>query len=249
MRSFDLVDFKVAEADFFIKKLSGEATDPTTIAFYFSAYVAAARSITFCLQAVLNNMPGFSKWYQQKQDKLKQDSLARFFVEARNLSQKVGVVPIQSGSVTKAVDGRLCMKFYFARKHPDFDHLPDLEVIEACRSNFCRLLYIVYDCYVDFGTEIDPHQHYTKINVERQGRNIEDVDEELMGIRGWTYVEGWPEEYRWQLHRNQLPGCRISHLFEEYLNLTKPHPPDLPENPEDFDGISWVPPCIRTQVA
>lgn len=245
MRSFDLVDFKVAEADFFLNKLINEAVDPATVGFYFSAYSAATRSITFCLQAALKDLPGFEPWYRGKQDELKRDLLARFFVEARNIAQKVGVVPIETGVVNRVKNGQIYMKFYFAREHPDFKRLPDIEVGQACKENLCSLLKIVYDCYVDFGTEIDPHQHYTKANFERQGRTIDHVDEELIGIRGWTCVEGWPEEYRWQAHRDRLPGCRIDHLFEEYLGLAKPSPPRLPESPDEYDGLEWIPPCLR----
>jgi len=245
MRSFDLVDFKAAEADFFLKKLANEAIDPIIVGFYFSAYVSAARSITFCLQAVLNDLSGFDAWYKLRQDALKKDGLAKFFVEARNLSQKVGVVPIETGAMDRIEDGQIRIRHFFAHNHPDFKDLPNLDVAQSCKENLRSLLKIVYDCYIDFGTEIDPHQHYTKANYERLNLSIDDVDEELMGVRGWTYVEGWPEEYRWQMHRNQIPGCRIGPLFEEYLGLIKPGPPQLPETLEDFDGVSWVPPCLE----
>lgn len=245
LRSFDLVDFKVAEADFFLRNLQNAGMNPLTAGFYFSAYSAAARSITFCLQAVLKDLPGFEAWYDRKQAELKQDPLAQFFVASRNMSQKIGVVPIQAGFSSENEKGEIKSAFYFNREHPDFKNLPDCEVGQACAQYLRTLIKIVYECYVEFGPEIDPHQHYTRESFDLLGLTIDDADEELMGVRGWTYVDGWPEAYRWQALRNQLPGCRIDHLFMEYLNLRRPTPPLLPENPDHFDGKEWVPPCLK----
>jgi len=245
MRSFDLVDFKMMEADFFLKKLRQEAVDPTTVGFYFSAYTAAARSVTFCLQAVLNDLEGFKEWYEKRQIELSNNLVSKFFIEARNMAQKVGVVPINRGVSKGIMDGKLQMEFYFARGHPDFKSLPDTEVGFTCAEYLKCLLKIIYDCYVDFGVEIDPHQHYTKTNFARMGKTIDDADEELMGIRGWTFVEGWPEGYRWQAHRDQLPGCRIDHLFYEYLGMEVPKPPRLPKDPDDYNEADWIPPSIK----
>jgi hypothetical protein len=245
MRSFDLVDFKIMEADFFLKKLSQEATTPITCRFYFSAFTAAARSVTFCLQSVLSDLEGFKMWYEKRQIELSLNPVTKFFVEARNMAQKVGVVPIDRWVSKGIIDGKLQMEFYFASDHPDFGYLPNGEVGVTCVEYLKCLLNLVYDCYVDFGVEIDPHQHYTKANFLRIGKTIDDADEELMGVRGWTFIEGWPEAYRWQAHRDQLPGCRIAHLFYEYLKIEVPKPPRLPNDQNDFNGNDWVPPSIE----
>ena len=165
MRSFDLVDFKVLEADFFLEKISREP-DPIIIKFYFSAYTSAARSITFSLQAVMKGVPEFDEWYESKQEILKKDKLAKFFVQARNISQKVGVAPIYGGSMKKNDDGKLVVKYFFGRDHPDFKDLPESDVATACKDNFSRLLLLIHECYVKFGVVIDPHQYYTKANFE-----------------------------------------------------------------------------------
>lgn len=239
MRSFDLVDFKIGEGEYFLKKIRN-SKDIFEVRFLFSAYVSAVRSVTFCLQAVLSDIDGFKNWYSTKQENLKKDSVAKFFLEARNLSQKVGTVPISSGSSS---NGKT--KHYFDSKNPEFKSLPEEDVYTACQEYFTLVLKLVYDCYVDFGTTIDPHQHYTKPNFILLGKSIDDLDEYLIGIRGYTSFARWPEEYRWQAHRNSMPGCRISALFPKYLGLLKPHPPQLPADPAQFDGISWVPPCLN----
>jgi hypothetical protein len=65
--------------------------------FYLSAFVSAARSVTFALQAVMSKYPGFGEWYPSRRDHLAQSALARFFVTLRNHAQKVGTLPIQGG--------------------------------------------------------------------------------------------------------------------------------------------------------
>lgn len=173
--------------------------------------------MTFCLQAVLHDLENFTKWYEKKQLELSGNSNSKFFVEARNMAQKTRVVSITIGVSKGIVNGKLQMEFYFSKEHPDFKFLPDTEVGLTCSEHLKNLLKIIYDCYVDFGVEVDPHQFYTRVNFARMGKTIDDADEELMGIRGWTFVEGWPEEYRWQAHREKLPGCRIDELFYEYI--------------------------------
>ena len=240
MRSFDLVDYKVGEGEYFLKKLEVSG-DLFEVRFLFSAFVSAIRSITFCLQASLSDLEGFKQWYENQQSELRKNQLAKFFLEARNISQKVGVVPISSGSYNEER-----VLHYFDMSNPEFGYLPEDDVITSCQNYFRAVLKVVYDCYVDFGVHIDPHQHYTKANYDKIGKTIDDLDEYMMGVKGWTAVTEWPEAYRWQAHRNNTPGCRISGLFIKYLNLEKPHPPILPENPEDFNGDYWVPPSINS---
>ncbi|MBI3218270.1 MAG: hypothetical protein HYZ44_02035 [Bacteroidetes bacterium] len=239
MRSFDLVDFKIAESEYFLKRIT-RSKDMFEVQFLFSAYVSAMRSVTFCIQASLSDLDGFALWYESKQRELKNDPLAKFFLQARNLSQKVGVVPISSGSYSK---GKAL--YYFDCANSEFANPPKEDVATACVKYLKVILRVVYDCYVDFGTTIDPHQYYTKTNYAKLGKAIEDLDEQMTGIRGYTGFVNWPEEYRWQAYRNSVPGCRISSLFPQYLGLHKPHPPSLPNDPKEFDGISWVPPCLQ----
>lgn len=247
MRSFDLVDFKVLEAQFFLEKMEGFVVIPE-INYLFSAYSSACRSVTFCLQAVLKDIVGFAAWYAEQQEILKNDPLSKFFVEARNLSQKVGVVPISGGSGGLNQNGEMICINYFDTKNPDFKKLPEKDVVSACKEQFVNILKIIYECYIEFGVHIDAHQYYTAENFKFIGKTIDDADEEIFGIRGWTYVDGWPEAYRWNALRDQVPGCRVSYLFAQYLNKQKPHPPIPASKLENYVEVEWVPPSIKNKI-
>lgn len=57
-------------------------------------------------------------------------------------------------------------------------------------------------------------------------------------VRGWTQVEGYSEEYRWQALRDGEPGCRVNNIFEEHLGKTVAEPPRLP-NLEPPESQGW----------
>ena len=53
MRSFSPVDEKLEEADFFLEGMAASEKSWLRTRFLFSAFVSAARSVTFALQASL----------------------------------------------------------------------------------------------------------------------------------------------------------------------------------------------------
>lgn len=236
-RSFDLVDFKVAEAHFFLSKMSLVDYDLLEMRFLFSAFVSACRTITLSLQATLHDSKRFTDWYAVQQEQIRNDPLARFFHAVRNDVAHVGVNPIRGGAI--------CTPGSSAKWHFRFDDCPNLakcapdtDVVESCRRHFVTLLGIIFECYVDFGPDIDPHQRYTEEYFQSIGKTIEDAEDELFGHRGWTSAEGIPPEYRWQMLRGSVPGCRIEWLFQEYLGKTLPHPAHIPMS--EAEGGGWV---------
>lgn len=267
MRSFDLVDEKVGEADFFLDRLLTAGWDMFPVRCYFSAFVASARSITFALQAALKGLEGFDSWYEQRQQALQDNKTARFFNAVRRASQHIGINPVTQGVMRTCASEKV--KWYFApgpgmgmlsgkdrivelaralliRRgipevstmtppevlkrcfgYSDLPEAPKVDVVTACQEYMGMLVGTVYHCYERFGLHIDAHQHYTQEHYTCMGKTIEDAEEELFGVRGWTAVPGVPTEYRWQMLRDSQPGCRISHLFEKYLGRTPPVPERL----------------------
>lgn len=232
-RSFDVVDWKVIEAEFFLRQLKDCGADFVAVRCFSSAFVAAARSITFALQASISGLPQFEGWYKEKQAALKQNKLARFFHEYRCVSQHVGDDPVRAGS-----GGPGQPWLFWFMPSPDLKEVPEEDLVSAASQYFQTLLELVYECYVRFGPEIDPHQRYTAEHFASLGLTIADAEEEIGFPRGWTDI-GDPsaEPYRWQAIRRSVSGCGINDIFNEYLGRTTPLPAALP---------SWQPSGPRT---
>ena len=240
--SFDIVEQKVRESEFFLKKMVESGQQWFEFSCYLTAFLSAARSITFALQR-FNHINGFREWYESKQETLKKDTLAKFFIEIRNDNVHGGSVPI-SGAIffhDKAV-----------YRFRDTDNLEQEDVVTNCRIQFVKLLEIVYDCYVKFGIHIDPQQYFTKENFETKGLDIDDAEISIWGWVMTSYIEeGMDEDDRWYELRSKVGECEINHLFKAYLNKVTPQP-IIPDRIQDIDfideerGWDYIPPGFET---
>lgn len=217
-RSFGIVEDKVAEADFFLEKMAACGINLLEAGFYFSAFASAARSVTFALQASLTGVDGFSEWYEPRQRALSKDPLARFFVDARNFSQKVGLNPVVGGSMVSTLSGpgHILLNFGPPGYHKELPATPRMDVISACRHYVASLVQLLRECHARFGPIIDPYLYYTAEAFGARGLGIEDAEEELFGIRGWTSAPDIPESERWRLLRESVPGSSLPEIFEKY---------------------------------
>lgn len=220
-RSFGLVDDKVAEADFFLQRISDSDRDFFAFRCYVSAFASSARSITFALKSVLTGIDRFDAWYVDRQKRLRDDRLARFFHEFRRVSQHIGVNPVSGGAT-----GPDRKRLHFFMSEPDLPNVPDCDVETACRDYFLALIELVYECYLEFGPVIDGQQYFTEGNFSRLGKTFEDAVEELGFPRDWMDAirESAREPDRWRILRSQADGCLINSLFEKYLGKSVPHP-------------------------
>ncbi len=215
-RSFDNVDFKLAEADFFLQKIQSSSLELFECNFHFSAFLSAARSVTFALQAVMTEVDGFADWYEQQQEVLRTSETALRFKNLRNECLKTGDLPVTGGSFNR---GKVTLFLTLPDGRSSADQV---DAIAAATDYMRRLVKLVFECYAAFGPVIDAEQHYSAKNLKRTGRTIDDVDEELFGIRGWT--SGVQDAERLRLLRQSQPGCRVDYLFERYLGQKRPRP-------------------------
>ena len=227
-RSFQIVEDKIAETEFFLDKLQFNGADFShynfyaEAHFYLSAFLSAVRSITFCLQASLNDLEGFEHWYQEKQNKLRNDNLAKFFLEARNLSQKVGYYPLVGGRMHSDENDVISVILYFDKQNEEgLKNIPDTDVYTACKTQFVQILEIIKDCYISFGKIIDPEKYYTFENLTENGLRIEDFEIELGFEEGWTNEEGLTIEDRVMLLSQYIPECEIDWIFVKYLGTDR----------------------------
>jgi hypothetical protein len=237
-RSFDCVDLKLGEADFFLEKLRSCGVSIWEANFYFSAFVSAARSVTFALQAVMNDQPEFAVWYSSKQAEMRADPVCSFFVTYRNEVLKTGELPITGGFATHSPDkpAEVEITHHFSRSIVTGDKIPpkgrvefirsvmagtdevagEPDVVTYCREYMSKVAGLVACCYRDFGPVIDPEEHYTLVNLRRINKSLEDVEEELGLPRGFTNIGSHDDEERLRVLRSQIPRSNIKHLFEKY---------------------------------
>ncbi len=196
VRTFDNVDLKLAEADFLLEKLEGTRGNVIEAGFYFSAFVSAARSVTFALQTVMAKAEGFTDWYAERQRELSVNLVAKYFVNRRNEATKTGERAIFSAERVPTEDGGTDWEYFFWPPMSD-DRAADHElvpVIRTVRQYMESLTELIAGCYEGFGPVIDPDRYYTEENLARLGITIEDVEESLGFPGGWTYLDGSHED-------------------------------------------------------
>jgi len=220
-RSADLIDAKVFEADFFLGHLRNSGTDFFAVRCYFSAFASAARSITFAMQAVLRDTPGFREWYDGEQARLKAHPTARFFHLARNDSQKVGITPVNQGRSEWRSDGPPLVTYHFSGGFQgDPSLVPQTDVASACRELLTLLVEVVYRAYEEFEI-VTPRSFFSVANLKRTNLSIEDIEEAVGFPRGWTHAEGLGIEARLKMLERVTPDTAIDGMFLKYLGKAR----------------------------
>jgi hypothetical protein len=79
--------------------------DPDQFTTKLNACIQAARSVTFVLQKEHGKSDGFDTWYREWQGRMRNDSLMRWLVDARNTVEKEGDLDTQSQAVVSLAVG------------------------------------------------------------------------------------------------------------------------------------------------
>jgi len=219
--SFDWVDDKLYEADFFLEQMESHRNDWNHVRYCFSAFVSAARSVTFSLQAVMRGYDGFAEWYQDEQSRLADSPLARFFVKVRNETQKQGRNPVNSAHSQPSASGEFHVSYFFLDWSEDSEvSMLDQDVHDACRIHMTSIVSLIHQCYLKFGDQIDPQQYYTVENLDKLGKTVDDVMMEVMGVPPGYVSYDDPEDVLRQIRR-QMPVPSIDPLFVKYLGVDR----------------------------
>ena len=214
IEGFQAFEFKIAEADFFLDQIKKQ---DSSLPYYFSAFLSATRSITFCLQKHLSYLEDFEVWYQPWRERLESSSLANYFKALRNKNQKEGYNPVA-----------IHISFYDCKQDEEgnivFIYISMPEIIEDSENYFRLLMELVFDCFKRFGPIVDPDQYYTEENIAKIGKSIEDIEEELGYPRGWTDAfKDNPDSFRIRLNLllSEIPRSPIDIYFVKYLGKDK----------------------------
>ena len=199
-RVLDLIERKVAEADFFLDAMQDSGFNIFGFYCYFSAFLSASRSITFTLQAVMSGTPGFDEWYEVARQPLKEDSRARFFVQLRNIATKTGEAGIVGGSSHRLEDGSVLITHYF---DPELTgSLPD----DIRRQEVTSMSWYYMKLLVDLVSEWE-RWYYTEVpgaDPSTRFRTPEELEEALGLPIGWTDV-GLSDEQRMRILLSREP--------------------------------------------
>lgn len=216
-RGFHIVADKFGEADYFLELMREKEEHYKEFEYALSAFASAARSITFSLQAVMSKYPEFSKWYIPKQEELKKNKLAKFFLDLRNHLQKVGSVPVaSSGSI---VYGNFFSDTEFV-PIPEIKEVPVGNVIKLAESYLIDVLEVLKECYHNFSAYVDPRAIFTTDGLSVLGWSIEDLEEALGFPRGYTDVEfedGEKDKNRLKALSRYGGDEEMEQYFEKYL--------------------------------
>jgi hypothetical protein len=223
MRSFGTVEDKIKETDFFLEKIKKSTFGKEMFLgtrYYLSAFLSASRSITFSLQAAMKDIPDFEEWYEQQRNRLRQNELAKYFLEARNLSQKVGYYPLSNGHMFRDENNTRYIKYFFDQFPDDIQTpVPKEDVLTACTKYLILLLELICDCFKKFGNVIDPIQYFIH-SITEGGKSLEDIEEELGYPRGWTDIIPYEERIR-ILRQHFDKDVTIDYVFEKYLGTNR----------------------------
>lgn len=232
-RSFGAVEEKLAETEFFLRKLRGVRQLSAEGPYFFSAFVSAARSVTWAMQASLNHVDGFPAWYETVQRRLQTDALARFFVQTRNVIQKRGHNPFDRVDLDHLVALLNCQLRGHRRpilmvpdpKQPKQRMLSD--AVEVCEQYFNDLVTVVWECYDKYRTVVDARWYFTQENFRQQNKSLQDALAEMGFPPTWFgAIPDADEVQAWRVIRSQQPGCGINHLFLQYLGKEMLGPDD-----------------------
>jgi len=155
---------KLGEAKYFLMMMKKNYSDDRLFGYNLSAFLSAARSITFYLQTQYKKQDGFSNWYERKQQIMSSDLELEFFNKARveavhkrpspymlRRTQKISFDPSIEQIREREKKGlpHIPQKMIIGepktikRFFPDLD---EVDVIEFCETQLIKIEKIVKEC-------------------------------------------------------------------------------------------------------
>ncbi len=222
-RSISIVEYKVQQAHFFLEQLELSELNFFAVQCFTDAFASACRSITFSMQAVINDVPGFKDWYSPRMESLKQDRVCAFFNAYRTASIHIGDTVVGGGAGFCGVDGKY-QRHYFFTAIPEVSQVPSEDVLAVCKSHFISLLSLVYDALSTFLYQLDERWYFTEEYFVKMGKSFDDAIAEVGLPQEWARAAeaaSASDSAKWRaLRSTQTVGCQLNELFARYLNKT-----------------------------
>jgi len=169
---------KFEEAKYFLSQMHAYAGTPKEFYFNLSAFLSAARSVTFVMQEEYSNFPKFNDWYKVKKEEMNNDEDWDFFNKLRvKTIHKKPVMPdrkievgitfvISSSYIIENIDNsdkivsKKSTKSKKTKSIPKtestvknlwfFEKKPNVDLFEVCDKHLQKIEKIVEECEKQF---------------------------------------------------------------------------------------------------
>lgn len=167
---------KLNEAKHFFEEMKRVSSDPNKFRYELTAFLAASRSITLIMQKEFSDKTGFTEWYVQKQNEMKNNPILKYLHRQRNISHHehpvlqypisiteqsssgtgMRIVLTGTGSSIDLSSGLVTFPMIYSATTITyyFDDIPrDKDVITICQEAVNALEAIVVECETKFATD------------------------------------------------------------------------------------------------
>lgn len=131
-------EHKLAEAEFFLRQLEASHKAHSAFDFYLSAFISAARSVTWIMRAECSKKPGWKEWFKAQEPDREGNKLLKAFTKIRNESQKQRPRPSTIYVLGRGGTDRMKM----VRVLHEF---PTEDILAVCKRYFFLLANLVAD--------------------------------------------------------------------------------------------------------
>ena len=204
LTSLLLVEERLMEADFFAGRLV--RAKPNSVGYFLSAFLSAARSVTFLLQKELAHVPGFRQWRDAQRLALGADPAARFFLELRNFSQKEGRVSLVGVRTGYGRSSKWTFRFVGVQTSVPAE-LWEVDACHACFEHVAKLARVVLACMTVFPFQTCPGVALSPAGIQALGLDAL----EMFDMLHLPFVEGH-DDLAWCVLRGQVDGVDVSVL-------------------------------------
>lgn len=171
---------KLLEAKYFLECIKERQSDRDVFKYNLSAFLAAARSVTFIMQTEFDKVTGFREWYNEKQSNMRNDETMRLLNDKRRIT--IHTQPIQPRAhvnINIPVYGTASSNISMVITRADgtierreteptlplpapaktdvtmewrwyFDELPEKDVVTLCGEHIIKLETLVAECESQF---------------------------------------------------------------------------------------------------
>jgi hypothetical protein len=133
--SWPRTEHKLREALFFLSQLKKAHPFYQNFNFYLSAFISAARSVTWIMRSECGHIPGWEAWYNSKTPSAADLDLMAKLTTIRNESQKVG--SIRTKTLLRKIDATI------VDLSKAFEDIPSEDALDVCTRYYTLLFDLV----------------------------------------------------------------------------------------------------------